>query len=106
MPKYPHIVVDLIGQDGNAFSILAKVKSALAKSKDVDAMAIDEFMKDAMSGDYNHLLQVVMEWVNIGGECLDEEFEEYDDSEDDEVCFYCGEEYINCICDEDECFEN
>lgn len=31
--KYPNIEVKLIGEDGNAFSILARVDSALKKAK-------------------------------------------------------------------------
>lgn len=62
-PKYPDIHVRLTGQDGNAFFILGKVKSAL-KSAGVPKEEQDEFMKEASSGDYNHLLQTVVKWVD------------------------------------------
>ncbi len=58
------IKVKLIGEDGNAFYILGKVQSALrrgGKGKEF----IDTFMKEATSGDYNHLLATVMEVVDV-----------------------------------------
>ena len=58
------IRVKLIGEDGNAFYILGKVQSALrrgGKGKEF----IDNFMKEATSGDYNHLLATVMEVVKV-----------------------------------------
>ncbi|MCV3425442.1 hypothetical protein L8W59_05390 [Campylobacter lari] len=60
--KYPNIKVKLIGEDGNAFSILARVDSALKKAK-IDKDIRDEFFKEATSKDYNHLLNVVSSWV-------------------------------------------
>lgn len=55
--------VKLIGEDGNAFIILGKVKKAILKS-DHPELA-DEFVKEAMSGDYDHLLVTAMQYVNI-----------------------------------------
>lgn len=55
--------VKLIGRDGNAFFIIGTVKKAL-----LDAgmeHEADEFMRKATAGDYNHLLQVVMEYVDV-----------------------------------------
>ena len=63
MPKYS-VSVPLIGQDGNAFAILGSVQRALRKagaSKD----EINQYMEEAMSGDYNHLLSTTMEWVDV-----------------------------------------
>jgi hypothetical protein len=62
--KYPNIEVELLGEDGNAFAILGKVRRALKKA-DLPDEEIKEFMDEAMSGDYNHLLVTVNEWVNI-----------------------------------------
>jgi hypothetical protein len=62
--KYPHIHVPLIGEDGNAFAILGRVKRALRSAKVPDE-TINQFIKQATSGDYNHLLTTVTEWVNI-----------------------------------------
>lgn len=62
MPK-TNIVVELTGHDGNAFSILAKVRKSLMENGYNDL--IDEFMTKAMSGDYNHLLRTCMEYVEV-----------------------------------------
>lgn len=61
--KYPNVYVKLVGEDGNAFSILARVSNALKKA-DVSKEEISQFQKEAMSSDYNHLLNVVQDWVN------------------------------------------
>ena len=56
--------VKLIGQDGNAFAIMGNVKQAL-KRAGADKDYIDEYLNEATSGDYNHLLTVSMKYVNI-----------------------------------------
>ena len=61
--KYPHIKVELIGQDGNAFHILARVKLAL-RNGGIEQVLITEFIDEAMSGNYNHLLDVVLKTVS------------------------------------------
>ena len=61
-PKYPKIVVKLVGQDGNAFAILGSVNKALQRGG-VSKEERDVFMADATSGDYDHLLQTVMKTV-------------------------------------------
>lgn len=61
--KFPEVHVKLIGEDGNAFSILGKVSKEMRKAK-IGKEEIDKFMHEAMSGDYNHLLRVTMETVN------------------------------------------
>ncbi|EAL1177694.1 hypothetical protein ACOW5Y_000150 [Campylobacter coli] len=61
--KYPNVYVKLVGEDGNAFSILARVNNALKKAG-VSKEEISQFQKEAMSSDYNHLLNVVQDWVN------------------------------------------
>ena len=64
-PKYPDIEVQLTGNDGNAFAILGAVSKAMRRAK-VDSKDIDAFMDEATKGDYNHLLQTAMKWVNVG----------------------------------------
>jgi hypothetical protein len=64
MPKYPNIKVRLTGEDGNAFNIIGKVHEALKKNK-VLKEDRNLFLKEAMSGDYNNLLQVCMRWVQV-----------------------------------------
>ena len=62
--KYPGITVSLIGVDGNAFSILGTVRKAMRQAL-VPAEQIKEYMTEATSGDYDHLLQTTMQWVNV-----------------------------------------
>ena len=64
MSKQTGIVVKLTGEDGNAFAILGKVKREM-KRNGVDPQIINDFMNEAMSGDYNHLLQTCMEYVEV-----------------------------------------
>ena len=63
MSKYP-ISVQLSGTDGNAFAIMATVKNALKKAG-VEQLEIDEYIHESMSGDYDHLLQTAMKWVQV-----------------------------------------
>lgn len=63
-PKYPHIEVQLVGQDGNAYMILGLTKKAMKKGGCTQEQ-IDEYMKEAMSGDYDHLLQTTMKYVEV-----------------------------------------
>ena len=62
--KYPNVTVDWSNIDGNAFFLLGSVTRAMRKA-DIDKIEIDKFMIEAKSGDYEHLLQTCMEWVNI-----------------------------------------
>ena len=48
------IIIDLTGPDGNAYSLLARAKS-YARQLDLNDVAI---IKDMMSKDYEHLVQV------------------------------------------------
>ena len=56
--------VNLVGEDGNAFFILGKVKKALRKFGCSNEY-IDNYITDATSSDYNHLIQTTMEYVNV-----------------------------------------
>jgi len=60
--KYPEIEVQLVGEDGNAFAIMGRVTKAM-KRAGISKEEIDNYRKDAMSGDYNNLLAVTMDWV-------------------------------------------
>ena len=58
-----NIKVKLIGEDGNAFAILGRVIKELRRGGRADL--VDEFKKEATSGDYNHLLATVMDYVEV-----------------------------------------
>jgi hypothetical protein len=62
--KFPNVQVRLVGEDGNAFAILGRVQKAL-KRGGASAEEVSEFFKEATSGDYDQLLQVVMRWVEV-----------------------------------------
>jgi hypothetical protein len=61
--KYSHITVPFAGQDGNAFAILGRVLAALRQAGVPEAER-QAFQAEATSGDYDHLLQTVMQTVN------------------------------------------
>lgn len=63
-PLFPQIKVNLVGRDGNAFAILGSVRSAM-KNGGCTQEQIDTFMTEAMSGDYDHLLQTCMKTVTV-----------------------------------------
>jgi hypothetical protein len=63
-PKYPDIVVPLVGEDGNAFNLIGLVARALRRAG-VSQEEINQFQSDAMSGDYDHVLQTCMAWVDV-----------------------------------------
>jgi hypothetical protein len=63
-PLHPDVTVQLTGTDGNAFAVLGKVRAALKRAK-VPAEDVAAFTEDATSGDYDHLLQTCMKWVDV-----------------------------------------
>ena len=62
--RYPEVEVQLTGNDGNAFAVMGAVSKAL-KSSGVDKSEVDQYMAEAMSGDYENLLQTTMRWVSV-----------------------------------------
>lgn len=62
-PKYPHIRVQLVGEDGNAFAILGRVTKAMRQAG-VEKAQRDAFLAEARNGDYDHLLWTCMQWVD------------------------------------------
>jgi hypothetical protein len=63
MSKYA-VSVQLSGNDGNAFAVMGAVKSALKKAG-ASKEEIEQYLTDSMSGDYDNLLRVAMEWVKV-----------------------------------------
>ena len=76
MVKYPEVSLELVGQDGNAFSILGRAQKA-ARRAGLSREVIEKFMAEATSGDYNHLLGTTMEWFSC------DESEEWEDDDGD-----------------------
>lgn len=63
-PKYPDIVVQLTGTDGNAGAIMGACTRAMRRGG-VSTEEINAFRTECMSGDYDHLLQTCMAWVEV-----------------------------------------
>lgn len=59
----PKPTVKLIGEDGNAFSIMAKVARALRRTGHPELA--ERYLDEAKSGDYDNLLAVTMEYVDV-----------------------------------------
>ena len=56
-------VVRLIGEDGNAFAILGRVRRAILRSNHPELA--DDFVKEATAGDYDHLLATCLRYVTV-----------------------------------------
>jgi len=56
--------VNLIDTNGNAFAIIGRVKDALVKAG-ADREYLHKYQEKAMSGDYDHLLCVTMNYVHV-----------------------------------------
>jgi len=63
-PKYPEVVVKLVGEDGNAHAILGRVQYEL-RLAGVSQEQINQFLEEATSGDYDHLLATCQRWVKV-----------------------------------------
>jgi len=64
MAKYPDINVKLVGESGNAFSIIGRVRKAM-KRGGVDPAEIEKYSDEAMSGDYDNVLSTTMKYVEV-----------------------------------------
>lgn len=62
--KYPEIEVQLSGNDGNAYAIMGAVQKALRRAE-VPQHEIEQYLNQSMSGDYDNLLRVAMNWVKV-----------------------------------------
>lgn len=54
----------LVGSDGNAFAILGKARK-VARRLGWSKEKIDEFMTEAMAGNYDHLLRTCMKYFDV-----------------------------------------
>ena len=57
-------VLRLSGMDANPYAIIGQVKKALKKAG-ADHEYVKQFIDEATSGDYAHLLRVTLEYVRI-----------------------------------------
>lgn len=54
---------DLVGVDGNAFSVMGYTGRALKETGHKDL--VSKMQSEAMSGDYDNLLRVCMKYIDI-----------------------------------------
>ena len=78
--KYPDINIPLVGEDGNAFSILGRVSRVMRQNGLADEWEV--FHAEATESDYGHLLRTVMAWFSVDSE--DDEDDDDDDDYEDE----------------------
>ncbi len=62
--KVKHPEVSVSGLPENAYGIIGEVSKALRRGG-VSAAEISEFQSEAMSGDYDNLIQTAMRWVDV-----------------------------------------
>jgi len=60
----PQPEISLLGADGNAFFILGTAGKAMRQAGWTE-MEIKEYHDEAKNGDYDHLLQVTMEYCDV-----------------------------------------
>ena len=68
--KYPDVQVNLSYEDGNAFVIINRCRTALRRhyiERGLSGLeeATNAFIKEATAGDYNHLLATCFKWFDI-----------------------------------------
>ena len=64
-PKYPQVVAQLSGQDGNAFNLINIAKRAMRKG-DVPELECSAFTHECFGQhSYDALLQTIMKWVTV-----------------------------------------
>lgn len=56
--------VQLVGNDGNAYAIMAAVRESLQKAG-ADKEYVDQYLKESMEGDYDNLLVVAMKYADV-----------------------------------------
>lgn len=70
--KYPQLHMRLVGEDGNAYSIMGRLFHALRKGG-VSSEEIKAVMDDCMSSDYDHLLRVAISTVTCDADVYEDE---------------------------------
>ena len=62
-PPMTDAVVQLTNEDGNAFAILGRVRRAILKSNHPELA--EQFVVEATSGEYYHLLATCLRYVTV-----------------------------------------
>lgn len=59
----PQPRLKMVGEDGNAWAILARARKTLRKTGESEE-EVQKYLKEARAGDYNHLIQTTMRWFD------------------------------------------
>lgn len=74
-PNLPRVEMQLVGADGNAFSLLGTFRKE-ARKQGWDLASIEKVSTHAISGDYNNLIATLFEFADdVGIEDNDEDYE-------------------------------
>lgn len=68
----------LVGVDGNAYAVMGYVRNAM-KKEHCSSEEIEKYTNDAKSGDYNHLLVVSLEMIEMLNEDIGDDEDDFDD---------------------------
>ena len=91
MAKYPEVKFELVGIDSNAFSILGTAQKA-ARRAGLSKDQIEEYLSEAMGGDYDNVISTTMRYFDCTGEGDDGMTEAEADAEWDEYWAECDRE--------------
>lgn len=74
MPKFDTrlVEIDLSGPDGNALMILGRAMNAL-RDAGATSEQVAAYRDEATAGDYDNLLKVTYDWVNLEADYYSEE---------------------------------
>ncbi len=92
-----------MGEDGNAFAILSRCQKQMRRAGVGDQW--DTFRAEATSGDYDHLLQTVMDWFSVDAvDSIDDPYTENNTCQSCGISLTAGEwsDYCDNCEDEDE----
>lgn len=62
-PKYPHIEVQLSGEDGNAYAIVGRCRQA-GRRAGLSQEELSLFINEAFSSDYDNVIATAMRWFD------------------------------------------
>ena len=62
--KYPDVVVELSGIDGNAFSVMGATQRAM-KLAGISKEECDQYFTEATASDYDNVISTTMKWVSV-----------------------------------------
>jgi len=62
--KYPKVTVKRLEEDGNDRAIIWRVTGAMRRAG-VSIESIKEYIQEAESGDYSHLIKTTKSYINV-----------------------------------------